>query len=407
MIHLKTTCDTRRTKKDGTHPIVFRITLNTKTRDIASGYSCNLADWDSHNNTIKPKTDVLVLMANRIHDQKITLLEKIRDFELRKPHVTNVQEVKNFLAGAKQGTVTVKSFWEQETRRMEQANRHGNARNYKSAMLGIEKYQSLKIPFTTVDYGWLTKLETKMIQNGLKTNSVAVYMRTLRSIFNNAINSDVTDANNYPFKRYKIKTGSSKPRVISIPELQKFFSHRPNKDHYAYNAWNYGMLIFLLRGINFADLALLTSDNLKNGRIIYHRRKTHKMYSVELLPDAKQILDEYHCENRKTLLPILTNEEFEAVSQLPYRIEQQRKTTNKWLNKIGKQLDLDEALTTYVFRYSHANACKKLGFSKDMISESLGHGYGLAVSSAYLENYDIELIDEMNKAVCSEVMKGE
>jgi len=406
MIHLKTTCDNRRTKKDGTHPIVFRITLNSKSRDLASGYSCILADWDSKNNSVKPKTDELELMAQRIHDQKITLLEKIRDFELKKPHVTNVQEVKEFLSGTKEKIVTVKLFWEQETQRMIKSNRHGNARNYKSAMLGIEKYQTLKVPFSTIDYGWLTKLETKMIQNGLKTNSVAVYMRTLRSIFNGAINSNLTDANNYPFKRYKIKTGSAKPRVISIPELHKFFMFQANKDHYRYNAWNYGRLIFLLRGINFADLALLTSDNLKNGRIIYHRRKTHKMYSVELLPDAKQILDEYHCENRKTLLPILTNEEFEAISQLPYRIEQQRKTTNKWLNKIGKQLELDEALTTYVFRYSHANACKKLGFSKDMISESLGHGYGLAVSSAYLENYDIELIDEMNRAVCDEVTKG-
>lgn len=74
MIHLKTTCDTRRTRKDGTHPIVFRITLNSKSRDLASGYSCTKADWDSNNNTVKPKTDVLIMMAKRIHDQDSTLL---------------------------------------------------------------------------------------------------------------------------------------------------------------------------------------------------------------------------------------------------------------------------------------------------------------------------------------------
>lgn len=407
MIHLKTTCDTRRTKKDGTHPIVFRITLNSKTRDLASGYSCNLADWDSHNNTIKPKTDVLVLMGKRIHDQKITLLEKIRDFEIKKPHVTNVQEVKEFLSGTKQKTITVKLFWEQETQRMIKSNRHGNARNYKSAMLGIEKYKSLNVPFTTIDYRWLTNLETKMSQKGLKTNSIAVYMRTLRSIYNSAINSDLTDANSYPFKRYKIKTGSTTPRVINIKDLHTFFNHKPDKDHYTYNAWNYGRLIFLLRGINFADLAMLTSDNLKNGRLVYHRRKTNKAHSIELLPLAKQILAEYYSEDRKTLLPILTTLEWHSLSKLPYRIEQQRKTCNKWLNKTGKALNIKEALTTYVFRYSHANACKKLGYTKDLISESLGHGYGLAVSSAYLENYNVELIDEMNAQVCNEVIKGD
>ncbi len=392
---------------DGTHPIVFRITLNGKSRDLASGYSCNVADWDSQKDTIKPKTDALSIMGKRIQDQKITLLEKIRDFELRKPHVTNVQEVKDHLAGTKQRDVTVKSFWEQETQRMEKANRHGNARNYKSAMLGIEKYQSLNVPFSTIDYKWLTKLETKLSQKGLKPNSIAVYMRTLRSIFNNAINSDLTDANSYPFKRFKIKTGATTPRVITIAELQNFFSYTPNKDDYTHNAWNYGRLIFLLRGINFADLAMLTRDNLKNGRIVYHRRKTHKVYSVELLPLAKQILDEYFSEDRITLLPILTNEELKAVATLPYRIEQQRKTCNKWLDKVGTALKFNEPVTTYVFRYSHANACKKLGYSKDLISESLGHGYGLAVSSAYLENYNVELIDEMNANVCNEVLKGD
>src|SRR6218665_3985971 len=143
MIHFKVTCDKRRAKKDGSHPIVFRITLNGKSRDLASGYSCSSADWDSQKDTVKPKTEALSIMGKRIQDQKITLLEKIRDFELKKPHVSNVQEVKDHLAGAKQREVTVKSFWDEETQRMEKANRHGNARNYKNAILGIEKYQSL------------------------------------------------------------------------------------------------------------------------------------------------------------------------------------------------------------------------------------------------------------------------
>ena len=407
MIHFKVTCDKRRAKKDGSHPIVFRITLNGKSRDLASGYSCSSADWDSQKDTVKPKTEALSIMGKRIQDQKITLLEKIRDFELKKPHVSNVQEVKDHLAGAKQREVTVKSFWDEETQRMEKANRHGNARNYKNAILGIEKYQSLNVPFSTIDYKWLTTLETKMSQKGLKPNSIGVYMRALRSVYNNAINSDLADANSYPFKRYKIKTGATVPRVITIAELRSFFTYSPNKDDYTYNYWNYGRLIFLLRGINFADLAMLTRENLKNGRIVYHRRKTHKVYSIELLPLAKQILDEYYDENRKTLLPILTNEELKAVAKLPYRMEQQRKTCNKWLRKIGEVLQFNESVTTYVFRYSHANACKKLGYSKDLISESLGHGYGLAVSSAYLENYNVELIDEMNARVCYEVLKGD
>ncbi|MGJ8661081.1 MAG: phage integrase SAM-like domain-containing protein [Bacteroidota bacterium] len=405
MIHLKVTCDHRRTKKNGTHPIVFRITLNGKSRDMASGYSCFADDWDEFNCSIRPTNPKLAVVAKRLHDDELALLEKIRHYELKFPQNKSIQEVKEYLS-AKNTNITVHEFWLQETLRMKQSKRFGNARNFESAMQGIQKHESLKVPFANIDFRWLTKLETKMRSSGIKTNSIGVYMRTLRSVFNSAINNDLTDANSYPFRRYKIKKESSTPRVASIKELKSFFDYKPNENHYTYNAWNYGMLIFLLRGINFADLAMLTAENLKNGRLIYHRQKTHKMYSVELLPLTVKILSVYASNDHKTLLPILTNDELMDLENLPARIMQKRKTCNKWLKKIGEELDIIEPLSTYVFRYSHANACKNLGYSKDLISESLGHGYGLAVSSAYLENYNIEMVDEMNKVVCSEVLKG-
>ena len=164
--------------------------------------------------------------------------------------------------------------------------------------------------------------------------------------------------------------------------------------------------MFMLRGINFVDLAQLKEEDVKRGRIIYIRSKTHKMYSIEALPLVNEILCSYSDNNRNTLLPILTNEELNNKSELPARIRQLRKTCNKWLYKIGEELGFQEKLTTYVFRYSTANACKSMGYSKDMISESLGHNYGMAVSSCYLEDYDIELIDEMNKTVCNKIIRG-
>ena len=170
--------------------------------------------------------------------------------------------------------------------------------------------------------------------------------------------------------------------------------------------WNYGRLIFLLRGINFTDLALLTRDNIKHGRIIYSRSKTHKMYSVEILPLVQDLIDQYHDPKRLTLFPILTNDEFLNKVEHHARIGQQRKNCNKWLSRLGSELEIKENLSTYVFRYSHANACKSLGYSKDLISESLGHAYGLAVSSCYLENYNVELIDEMNLAVLNKIIGG-
>lgn len=91
---------------------------------------------------------------------------------------------------------------------------------------------------------------------------------------------------------------------------------------------------------------------------------------------------------------------------LPERIGELRKITNKMLKKFGQKAGIQTPLSTYVFRYSHVNACRTLGYSKDLISQSLGHSYGMTVASSYLEDYSIELVDEMNQKVFSVITGG-
>lgn len=406
MIHLKTTCDTRRKKNDGTHPIVFRISLSGQSRDLASGFSCLPNQWDKKNRSVKPKTPELKVVGVRIKDIELILLNKLRKYEQMFPNEAVVQKVKDYLSIEDEQPKTVESLWEEEIVRMEKANRYGNANNYRSALSGMQKVVSLDIPFIKVDYSWLIDLEINFRANGLKVNSVAVYMRTLRSVYNKAINYGIADANKYPFRRYRIKSEQSTPRVASINELQQFFNFKGALNNKLYHAWNIGRLIFLLRGINFMDLALLTRDNLKHGRVVYKRAKTHKIYSIKLMPLADKIIKSYMEDDREALLPILTNLELNNISEISNRIAQQRKTTNKWLKKIGEQLQISEKCTGYMFRYSHASACQKLGYSKELISYSLGHSFGLSVTSCYLEDYDLDVIDEMNTVVCNEVIRG-
>ena len=76
--------------------------------------------------------------------------------------------------------------------------------------------------------------------------------------------------------------------------------------------------------------------------------------------------------------------------------EQRRKLINSHLKKIGKMMNSSVHLTTYVFRYSYANTCRELGYSKELIAEALGHEYGNAVTGIYLECFDQEKFDQMN-----------
>jgi len=173
---------------------------------------------------------------------------------------------------------------------MTKAKYFGNARNYKNAMMGIIRHKKLAVRFEDIDYKWLSDLETSMKASSLKTNTIAMYMRHLRGIYNKAINHEIVSANHYPFRRYKIKSEQTDPRSLPLDEIQRFFRYHPDPNHPTYNAWNYGKLIFMLRGINFFDLALLTDDNVRDGRILYKRQKTHKPYSIAILYEVDKIL---------------------------------------------------------------------------------------------------------------------
>ena len=404
MISLKVSLDQRRLRKDETYPIIFRVTYRGKSRDLFSGFTCTTFQWDDNAGTVKATDEASLLTQQRLRSQWLTYQEKLLEYERKLLDPTkDIQDVKNYLSGKQNLSSTIHDLWQEEVMRLEATKRFGNARNYRSSYGGITKFTSLQIPVKKIDYGWLLRLESGLIERGVSTNSVAVYMRTLRAVYNKAINLGIADSADYPFRRYKIKETCTTPRVANLSELRNYFRFNPAKGTHLYDAWNYGRLIFMLRGINFADLAQLTHENIQHNRIIYQRAKTHKHYSVKLLPLASEIFKEYFDPERKTLLPILTNTELQNKKCIPDRIGQQRKNTNKWLRRIGTQVGINVSMSTYVFRYSHANMCRVLGYSKDIISESLGHAYGLAVTSCYLENYNVELIDEMNLKVCESV----
>lgn len=55
---------------------------------------------------------------------------------------------------------------------------------------------------------------------------------------------------------------------------------------------------YLMGGINFTDMSLLTNDNIDNDRLIYVRQKTKKKIILPLLEQAKEIIDKY-CDSKR------------------------------------------------------------------------------------------------------------
>ena len=59
-------------------------------------------------------------------------------------------------------------------------------------------------------------------------NTIGIYLRTIRAIFNKSINERLTD--NYPFKKFRIKQQPTPSRTLTAEELRRIINYECTGD---------------------------------------------------------------------------------------------------------------------------------------------------------------------------------
>ena len=233
----------------------------------------------------------------------------------------------------------------------------------------------------------------------MKQNSIHNYFRTIRAIYNKAIKHKVVDRSFYPFHDITVKSESTPKRAITKEDLIKLTTNPITINTPLWKALKYFLLSYYLIGISFTDLAFLKQENIVEGRVVYRRRKTHKIYSVKLFPAVEKLLSELKDENSSYLLPILPNNVLQNSLKAKRIIQQWIKTTNKYLKRLSEQAEINGTITTYVSRHTFATTAKRFGYSNELIAEALGHEHGNKITNIYLDSFDREVVDAMHQRV--------
>lgn len=401
MATLNLTLDTRRARKDGTYPLVFRLRAQEKFCDIGTGFKIKKEQFENKTNSLLNDLESNIALEQL----KTYYLKRLRTYSTENIGCNDLRSMKAYLIDKPRNEITIFEFWNQHIQELKTANRHGGAKVYQTSLSVISKEIDLNSPFSKLDYKSIIDLESKLFKRGMSPNGIGVYMRSFRAICNKAIHFDIMGLEWYPFRKYRIRKEKTTPRVFTMAEMKAYFNLELSKTHPLYRSWLIGKLIFMLRGINIKDLLLLSQLNIKGGRIIYKRSKTGKIYSIELTSDVQDIINQLQYGN--TLIGVLSDVELKNKPHLVEVIVQKRKVINAHLKKLGCLINSKEALSTYVFRYSFANISRQLGFSKDLIAEALGHSYGNSVTGIYLEQFDNAVIDEMNQRVVNTMLKSD
>lgn len=154
------------------------------------------------------------------------------------------------------------------------------------------------------------------------------------------------------------------------------------------------LMSFYLRGMSFIDMAYLKKTDLKNGSVVYRRRKTGQQLTIAWAPEMQAILDKYPDNPTQYLLPIIKTEGINercAYRNIGYNI-------NHNLKKIAGMVGINIPLTMYVARHSWASAAKAKGIPLSVISEGMGHD-SEATTQIYLASLDTSVVDKANSLI--------
>lgn len=260
----------------------------------------------------------------------------------------------------------------------------------------VENYDS-KATFDTIDKEWIEGYK-RFYDGTLKTNTIAIDLRNIRTIFNKAIDDEITTK--YPFRKLKIEQERVPIRDLTAEQITQLrdYDVEPWQEEYR----DLFMLSFYLCGINASDL--LMCKTLTNGRLVYKRNKTGRLYSIKVEKEAMDIINKYR--GKEYLLNPLDNG--------------RRYTTylynwNSALKKIGRHEIVkdcvgklrkkkchpifgdDFQISTYTARYSFASIAAHIGIDRETIALCLGHSWA-DVTDHYI-NYDRNRIDEAVRKV--------
>ena len=388
-------CYKSKTLSNGEHPLMISVCKDGVRTYKSLGISVNPLFWDF--TKCKPKRNC----PNKDQiEQLISEKKKAYTMAIMELNSTEKEYTTNSLIDTVSNPFilqTVNQVFLSQIEQFESTQRKGYALSCKQVYNSLVIYNKhLNIYFSDIDVTWLRNYEIWLQKQGIAENTIGIRFRTLRVMFNVAIEKKYVSSEHYPFHVFKVSKihEETAKRALSKSDVCKITDYVTIKGGLRFSI-DIFTFSYLMGGINFVDIANLTKANLVENRLVYNRKKTGKLIKLPLHPKALDLISKYQSVESPFLFPILFSYHI-TEQQKANRVHKIITKTNKHLKELGKELKIPIDLTTYVARHSFATVLKRSGVATSIISESLGHS-SEKVTRIYLDSFENSQIDNAMK----------
>lgn len=377
-----------RKNSKGEQQIYLRLTVDGKRKETSLNRSISSSRWDKHKQCGKGRSEEILSLNKYLNSVKESLYKYQNEMIYNDDDITTETLINKYL-DINENSKNLVEIIEVETKRIKTTVSTGTYKKYQAFerhMKAFIKHQFnvSDVSLKKVDYKFIIDFEFYLrTQKNIGKTTSTRYVKTLMMFFNTAKNNGWIHSN--PFANYKGSNDTSERTKLTEVELQSIM-----KKDFKIERLNKIRDIFIFAcytGLSFGDLEKLSNHDINigmNGKkwIKIKRAKTGNLSSIPLLPQASSILKKYEndpvCINRGILLPVISNERY-----------------NAYLKEIASICDINKNLTTHVARHTFATTVTaEKGVSLEVISRMLGHTQ-IKTTQIYSKITDIRISKDM------------
>ena len=242
------------------------------------------------------------------------------------------------------------------------------------------------IDFKELTPQFIFDFERFLFEHGLQTNTVAKHMKHLKTFVNLAIDKDCLALNDYPFRRYRIKTLTTKHTFLLPDELEKLELLELTGKKIAYKHSLDAFLFCCYTGLRYSDFTHLSEKNLifieKQPWIVFTTIKTgtEVRLPLALLFEGKgwKLLRK-HQKNLNEFFSIKANS-----------------AINKDLIRIGQLAGIQKHFSFHSARHTNATLLIYKGVNITTVQKLLGHR-NVSTTQIYSEVMSSTIVNDLKK----------
>lgn len=402
--------DTRRALKNGLYPVKLRVySTQLKIKKLyPTDFEFSKSDFESIWETSRPRKN---------YQESRIKLEELKNKANKAAEETTPFSFEQFekklyrKVGAGED---VFYQYQMMIARNKKSGSIGNAELYELSLKSVKRFlkhekgtEPKKLLFSQITQAWLKDYENYMLKTlGRSRTTLSIYTRSLRAVFNEAIEEKEIPPSVYPFgkKKYKIPKVRNVKKALSKEQLKKLLEAK-NLNAYQEKARAFWFFSFSCNGMNIKDIAQLKYKDLDNDKVVYYRAKTINT-STEIKPIiiylnefTLSVIEQYGNKDKypeQYIFSIINHDQNE--NQKHRAVKNFTRLINQHIKRLAISLELPEDISTYWARHSFATSAIRNGASMEFVSEAFDHG-DLRTTKNYFAGFEEQTKKELAKSM--------